>query len=802
MFIKKKLLFISLYLIGIISIHAQETYHKVIIHNPDGIGIPQLIKYGLDADHGMEIKSKTIECIISHSSYKSLKNNGINVDIAVPDMQEYYAEKLKSAQNQAVKDQLIPKNLIKPDNFNTGSMGGYYTLEEIYNEMKKMQEFSPEYIGKPDTIGYTGENRPILSWQITSQPFKQLPKTLYTALHHAREPAGATTLIYFLWDLLEKGKKGDAQAQYLLANRLLVMIPCLNPDGYAFNQEQKPQGGGLWRKNRRIIDAEKGVDLNRNYGPESYWNANNGGSSTDPKSDVYRGEKPFSEPETQAIKKLCETYQFGFIMNYHTYSNLFIYPFAAISQETPDSMLLRGFAADITRYNKYSAGRDLETVGYTTRGNSDDWAYSTFGAMAFTPEVGNPFEGFWPGIQRIIPLAAENIHCNYQGLWSSADNICLRQAVQNISTLQDDGGIIDIDFQNIGRLSADSLTLISIRFLNDYIIKSDTSFGMKYIKSGDFIRASISYRLQKNFRNGDTVPFIVSRNQYGVIRSDTLSMRLYKPEIISVFSTIKDTSNFILNSWKPIYIKQLNSYALTDSPSKNYIPQVDSYTESSVLFDLSQYRAAEFQFIAKWSIEPRSDFAVVQLSDNEGRTWNSLQTSRMKLGSGIGGGKQDPKSYGFEGNFPDWEYQTVSLQDYIGKKIKLRFGVLSDEGAEFDGFYIRDAKILGFQDSMSDIKDTPQNSHEFVSELFPNPVSSPTIYITLAYKQAQLPAMNYRVMIHDLKGKELFRQSYSTQGSNEEIIPINVSGFSNGMYTVSIHVDDSIVYSHSLHIAY
>ena len=60
MFIKKKLLFICLYLIGMISIHAQETYHKVIIHNPDGIGIPQLIKYGLDADHGMEIKSKTV----------------------------------------------------------------------------------------------------------------------------------------------------------------------------------------------------------------------------------------------------------------------------------------------------------------------------------------------------------------------------------------------------------------------------------------------------------------------------------------------------------------------------------------------------------------------------------------------------------------------------------------------------------------------------------------------------------------------------------------------------------------------
>lgn len=44
---------------------------------------------------------------------------------------------------------------------------------------------------------------------------------------------------------------------------------------------------------------EYGVDLNRNYGTD--W-AIGGGSETGPCAGNFRGEAPFSEPETQAIR--------------------------------------------------------------------------------------------------------------------------------------------------------------------------------------------------------------------------------------------------------------------------------------------------------------------------------------------------------------------------------------------------------------------------------------------------------------------------------------------------------------------
>jgi hypothetical protein len=44
--------------------------------------------------------------------------------------------------------------------------------------------------------------------------------------------------------------------------------------------------------------------------------------------EAYRGEKPFSEPETQAIKSFIESHpNIKIAMNYHSFGNLLIIPF-------------------------------------------------------------------------------------------------------------------------------------------------------------------------------------------------------------------------------------------------------------------------------------------------------------------------------------------------------------------------------------------------------------------------------------------------------------------------------------------
>ena len=96
----------------------------------------------------------------------------------------------------------------------------------------------------------------------------------------------------------------------------MFFVPCLNPDGYIYNEEEDPNGGGMWRKNRRDHPNSNnfGVDLNRNY---SYgWGTT--GISFTTNSDVYGGTGAFSEPETQALRWLVENYDFETACNAHS----------------------------------------------------------------------------------------------------------------------------------------------------------------------------------------------------------------------------------------------------------------------------------------------------------------------------------------------------------------------------------------------------------------------------------------------------------------------------------------------------
>ena len=75
------------------------------------------------------------------------------------------------------------------------------------------------------------------------------------------------------------------------------------------------------------------MDLNRNY---SYkWNnSRQGGSNRKCRTD-YRGPKSFSEPETQAIKKLIEGDPFiSSCLNFHAWGNLWIHPYSYTSDQS------------------------------------------------------------------------------------------------------------------------------------------------------------------------------------------------------------------------------------------------------------------------------------------------------------------------------------------------------------------------------------------------------------------------------------------------------------------------------------
>lgn len=345
--------------------------------------------------------------------------NGYDFQILIEDMASYYEQRYHNEMSVMSKSEILSSSGA-PLNFSLGSMGGFKTFNEAIAALDQMRTLYPQFVREKESIGKSIENRDIWVVWLGTEWDENKPKALYTSLTHAREPNSMMAVIYYMWWLLENYDTNET-ARFILDNRHLAFVPVLNPDGYEHNRLTNPNGGGMHRKNRRPVGAANaGVDLNRNFGPFDFWNHSNGGSSDFAGSDVYRGTAPFSEPETAALRTLVEGNSFRTAFNYHTFSNLLVYPYGALNRETIDNHIFQGYAIEMTEFNGYVYGTDQQTVGYNTRGNSDDYMYGyEFGnprnrrnIIAYTPEVGAPSDGFWPQPSRIVPLSQENVHPN------------------------------------------------------------------------------------------------------------------------------------------------------------------------------------------------------------------------------------------------------------------------------------------------------------------------------------------------------------------------------------------------------
>jgi hypothetical protein len=228
------------------------------------------------------------------------------------------------------------------------------------------------------------------------------PETRFDAMHHAREPESMQATIWFMLALLERYGTNPLST-YLVNNREIWFVPCVNPDGYVYNQSTNPGGGGLWRKNRRAnAGGSFGVDLNRNYAYQ--WGFDNSGSDPSPSGETYRGTGPASEPEVAAMQAFMTARTFATAVSAHTYSNLWLWPWGYIAAAPANNAQYTELGDLCTLETNWTRG-PAGAVLYLANGVNDDYEHQTRGTMAFTPEIGGDSDGFWPATSRIIPLA-------------------------------------------------------------------------------------------------------------------------------------------------------------------------------------------------------------------------------------------------------------------------------------------------------------------------------------------------------------------------------------------------------------
>jgi hypothetical protein len=408
----KKLLLISFLLSAFFLNTSAQKYHRVKAQISQK-QIETLYESGFEADH-YHLENGTFTAEISDGDIKILKDKKIKFSYLIKDLEKNLPKINKEIDKKNARNARIAAT---PANFTLGSYNGYFSWQQMQNILDQMQTLYPHLITAKTSIGNSVEGRPVYMVKISDNPNvdENEPELFLNALHHAREPVSLSQLIYYMWHILENYDTDD-EIKTLINSTELYIVPCVNPDGYVFNQTTNPNGGGMWRKNRRNNgNGTFGVDINRNYGFQ--WGYDNTGSSPTTSSATYRGPSAFSEPETQIIRNFCNQHDFVASMDFHSFGNYCIYPFGySSSNNNPEISLFAQMGAYLTAENGFTYGNAFQTVNYVANGAGDDWKYgeqSTKNKIySFTPEVGTSSDGFYPAQSRIIPLCESTLQMN------------------------------------------------------------------------------------------------------------------------------------------------------------------------------------------------------------------------------------------------------------------------------------------------------------------------------------------------------------------------------------------------------
>lgn len=763
--------------------------------------ILDVARLGLEADHGDYAKGKHLINDFSNLEMDLLRQNEIPFEILIEDVKAFYVGRndpgyhnhdnnvetriLGNCDDDGVG---IQYDYETPVNYEEGSMGGYLTYDELLVTLDDMVALYPNLISTKAPIGniLTHENRPIYWLRLSDNPNVEEaePEVLYTALHHAREPNSLSQMVFYLWYLLEN-YDSDPEVKYLVDNTAMYFIPCINPDGYIFNENTDPNGGGLWRKNKYLENGTlRGVDLNRNYGYQ--WGIDDNGSSPNSTSNVYRGTAPFSEPENQAVRDFCNEHQFKITLNYHSYGNLLIYPWGYSDLVTDEYDTFSSFAESMTRENDFFAGTGTQTVGYAVNGNSDDWMYgetdSKPAIYSMTPEIGDGNFGFWPPQIDIDRLNKSTLK---QNLTTAHLVLNYGEAMEINSSnyLTSKIGSLEILLKKYG-LEMGDLTL-SVSGVENITITSSNSntWNMNHL---DEETVNFEYTISNDVVNNEELRFAIQIDNGLFISHDTITKIFLDGDMMVGLSDMGNeinnwTTNGIWNETTEEFYSSTTSY--TDSPFEDYEANQTSEIKLNTPIDLTSAESAFLNFYAKWDIESNYDLAQV-MGSVDGNNFVPLCGKYTTSGTF----NQDLDEPVYEGIQTDWVMEEINLEDYIGGLFWMKFRLKADGGVEGDGFYFDDLSVNLVTGSTSVGEEISKISS---LQIFPNPFSqSLKVNLNLA-KQTD----NLELRLVNTLGQVVVNDLYQRLPSGNHLLGMGNSKISEGIYFLQVVLDGEKVSS-------
>lgn len=785
-------IFLILIIVFSISVFPQN-FKQIKLSINNSFDLQKAHSLSLDFEHSIcENKGKFI-IFVDEDEFQSVVNSGLSYEILINDWFAYYNSLPVLTESEKQFFKMESQRDFGVTGFGYGSMGGYYTLAEIEADLDEMFQLYPNLITQKYSIGTSIEGRPIWAVKISDNPNTNEPEPAVglDALIHAREPQSMATLMYFMWYLLENYGT-DPEATYLINNREIYCVPCFNPDGYEYNRQINPNGGGMWRKNRRNNGgACFGIDLNRNF---SYkWGYDNSGSSPDPCAETYRGASPFSEPESQAVRDLAIQKNYGTHFNMHTYGGYILYPWGYINAETPDSLTYREFAQLLTSYSGYAFGSGGQLLGYNSNGSVRDWMYGEQVVKnkiyGYTIEIGN---SFWPQQSQIFPIAQQNLRTMIYQSFLAGDFVqFIRPNFNKEYFLPSDFIELFPEFKNKGLADAHNLEF-TLTSPSQYVTINygSASLSLLEARSSYTLTTPLSFSIDASTPLESVIPLVLTTTTNGYfLSSDTTKIVIGFPAFIfednsnnpTVYWTITKTpasSPQWDSTYKTFYSDPV-SY--TDSKNGNYVNNATVTMTLTNPLNLTGYSNPRLTFRTKFDIESDWDYGQVQVSTNNGTTWIAIAGEYTEPGVGS---FQPPGEPVYDGYQPIWVKEDISLANYLSSQFKIRFRLRTDGSTTKDGWYLDDIGIF-FYTIPTDISASDEPVYKFsLEQNYPNPFNPST---KIKYSIPSTPLsfgerLGVRLVVYDVLGNEVATLVNEEKSAGSYQIEFDASDISSGIY--------------------
>ena len=693
-FLTKLFLFLfSFYSIQVFAQSGNYSQVNVYLNNESEIGY--LFDLDIGIDHFQKVSENGISFVIGWENIETLENSGLNYEVIVPDCRADYEERrLKELANIST----IPKAPMTADLFGYGSMGGFYTLEEIEQKLDTMHLLFPTLVTPKYSIGTSVEGRDIWAIKISDNPMMDEPEeaVYYDALHHSREPLSMAVTMNFAFWLLENYET-DNKVKYIIDHREIYIVPCVNPDGYEWNRITDANGGGLWRKNRRAVGNCIGVDLNRNY---SFGYAHdNSCASTNACSETYRGEEAFSEPESNAVKDFLAQINPNTAFSIHSTWGTCLMPYG-YDTSPPAYPIYSEWATDFLSENDYTYGVTYQMLGYTSCGTTRSYLHSE-GVHAWTLEIGG--SGFWPNQSTIFDLVDENVYPLFYQAWIAGQYTDVQSHEIFGPAIQGESFEMNVEVKNKGFGSTPSNVEVIIESNTPSVtISGNGAMGMVPSRESA-VSQNFNVAIDPLFTEMEfELTIIVSQDGTETNRESITipvgdQVVIFEDDAENGMSNWTSTGNGI--AWGICADDSYGgSFSFADSDNSNSQNNSTNFFTLTESLDLSASEKPMLEFYSKWSLE-NGDNVFLEISTDGGTSWSSLQNYNSN---------------------ESWHQQLFDLTDYIGSDVKIRFRMQTDFSEPGDGFYFDKLSIKDIQFvDPTDVAEISNTSFTY----FPNPVS-------------------------------------------------------------------------------